>query len=103
MAADGWQAFKETGDVWSPAVAAKMKAMLAAGATENQAELYRKFRGRGPEVSALLEGARLPRAAEAGFNGGAGEETRHLGQTLVKSGRACARRCSFTPATPRVH
>ena len=60
MAADGWQAFKETGDVWSPKVAAKMKAMLAAGDSEDQAELYRKFRGRDPEVSALLEERGFP-------------------------------------------
>jgi len=60
MAADGWQAFKETGDVWSPAVAAKMKAMLAAGDSVDQAELYRKFRGRDPEVSALLEERGFP-------------------------------------------
>jgi peptidyl-dipeptidase Dcp len=60
MAADGWQAFKETGDVWSPKVAAKMKAMLAAGDSKDQAELYREFRGRDPEVSALLEERGFP-------------------------------------------
>ena len=60
MAADGWKAFEETGDVWSPAVAAKMKKMLAAGDSVDQAELYRQFRGRDPEVSALLEQRGFP-------------------------------------------
>ena len=68
MGADGWRAFEETGNVWNPAVAAKMKAMLAAGDSVDQAELYRQFRGRDPEVSALLEqrGFPVPPAAAAG-------------------------------------
>jgi len=60
MGADAWQAFVETGDVWSPAVAARMKAMMAAGDTVDQAELYRRFRGRDPDVSALLRDRGFP-------------------------------------------
>lgn len=54
MDADGWRAFEETGDPWNPAVAAKLRAMLAAGDSVDQAELYRRFRGRDPEIAALL-------------------------------------------------
>ncbi len=65
MAADGWGAFTETGDVWNPTVAARMKAMLAAGDSVDPAELYRAFRGRDPEVSALLEQRGFPVPAPA--------------------------------------
>jgi peptidyl-dipeptidase Dcp len=54
MEADGWQAFVETGDVWDPTVSARMGAMLAAGDSKDQAEEYREFRGRDPDVNALL-------------------------------------------------
>jgi peptidyl-dipeptidase Dcp len=54
MSADAWGAFEEAGDVWSPAVAARLKMVLAAGDSVEQAELYRRFRGRDPEVQALL-------------------------------------------------
>jgi peptidyl-dipeptidase Dcp len=54
MDADAWQAFVESGDLWSPVVAARLKGMLQAGDSVDQAELYRRFRGRDPEVSALL-------------------------------------------------
>ena len=60
MGADAWEAFEETGDVWSPAVAARMKAMMAAGDTMDQAELYRRFRGRDPDVKALLKSRGFP-------------------------------------------
>jgi peptidyl-dipeptidase Dcp len=62
MGADAWAAFEETGDPWNPRVAARMKALMAAGDSIDQTELYRKFRGRDPEVSALL--------AERGFPAG---------------------------------
>ena len=60
MGSDAWEAFVETGDVWSPAVAAKMKAMMAAGDTMDQGELYRRFRGRDPDVKALLKSRGFP-------------------------------------------
>jgi len=60
MGADAWEAFVETGDVWSPAVAARMKAMMAAGDSMDQEELYRRFRGRDPDVKALLKSRGFP-------------------------------------------
>lgn len=60
MGADAWKAFEETGNVWDPATAAKMKAMMAAGDTRDQAELYREFRGRDPDVNALLQQRGFP-------------------------------------------
>ena len=66
MAADAWGAFEESGDVWSPEVAAKLQAMMAAGDSVDQAELYRAFRGRDPEVSALLRQRGFPVPEPAG-------------------------------------
>ncbi len=60
MGADAWQAFVESGDVWSPQVAARMKALMAAGDSMDQAELYRRFRGRDPDVRALLADRGFP-------------------------------------------
>jgi peptidyl-dipeptidase Dcp len=60
MAADAWAAFEETGDLWNPAVAAKLEKLLAAGDSIDQAELYRQFRGRDPEVAALLKQRGFP-------------------------------------------
>ena len=66
MAADAWKAFTETGDVWSPAVAAKMKThILSNGNTIDRADAYRAFRGRDPDVKALLEQRGFPTGAGA--------------------------------------
>jgi peptidyl-dipeptidase Dcp len=72
MAADAWAAFQESGDVWSPAVAARLKAMMAAADSVDQEILYRTFRGRDPDVRALLlqrgligEGGPAPAPAKA--------------------------------------
>jgi peptidyl-dipeptidase Dcp len=55
MAADGWQAFLENGGPWDPAVAERFRThILSTGNTSDRAEAYRRFRGRDPEVSALL-------------------------------------------------
>jgi peptidyl-dipeptidase Dcp len=59
MAADMWQAFVEAGDPWDATAAAGLKAVMAAGDSVDQAELFRQFRGRDPSVNALL--------AERGF------------------------------------
>ena len=54
MSADGWQAFVEAG-TWSPERAAAFRThILADGNTVDRAEAYRRFRGRDPEVDALL-------------------------------------------------
>jgi len=60
MAADAWASFEEKGDVWNRETAARMKAMMAAGDTKDQAEAYRQFRGRDPDVNALLEQRGFP-------------------------------------------
>lgn len=55
MAADTIAAFKETGDLFDPTLAAKMKTfILAPGNGSDRAEAYRQFRGRDPDVKALL-------------------------------------------------
>lgn len=56
MDADTWKAFEESGDVFDPALAARMKAIiLAPGNTTDRALAFRQFRGRDPDVNALLE------------------------------------------------
>lgn len=54
MSADAWEAFTETQDAWNPAVAARLRAVLAAGDSVDPAELFRRFRGRDADVAALL-------------------------------------------------
>ncbi len=56
MAADGWQAFMEAGGAWSTEMARRFREhILSDGNTIDRAEAYRRFRGRDPEVSALLQ------------------------------------------------
>ena len=52
--ADGFAAFTEAGDVFDPALAARLKDIYRAGDTRDPMELYRAFRGRDPKISALL-------------------------------------------------
>ena len=53
--ADGFEAFREAGDPFDPAVAGRLRELvLAAGNRMDPAEAYRAFRGRDPEVRALL-------------------------------------------------
>ena len=54
MGADAWAAFTETGNVYDPTVAAKLKRMMSEGDTKDQKVEYREFRGRDPDVNALL-------------------------------------------------
>jgi len=61
MDADTREAFAETGDVFDKATAAKMvKYILAPGNTTDRAEAYRQFRGRDPEIQALLKKRGFP-------------------------------------------
>jgi peptidyl-dipeptidase Dcp len=53
--ADGYAAFTDAGDVFDPALAAKLKTIYSAGDTRDPMALYREFRGREPEIDALLE------------------------------------------------
>lgn len=53
---DAFQAFKEKGNLFDPATAAKFRAeVLSKGGTEDPALLYQRFRGRDPKVGPLLE------------------------------------------------
>jgi peptidyl-dipeptidase Dcp len=56
MAADAWKAFLEAGGPWDERVADRMREhILSNGNTSDRAAAYRAFRGRDPEVDALLE------------------------------------------------
>jgi peptidyl-dipeptidase Dcp len=61
MAADTGAAFTEAGNPYDPVVAAKLrKYILAPGNSSDRAEAYRQFRGRDPDVKALLEKRGFP-------------------------------------------
>lgn len=56
MDADTWAYFEESGDVFNPDIAGRFKSiMLAPGNTTDRGEAYRQFRGRDPDVAALLK------------------------------------------------
>ncbi len=53
---DGFAAFQETGDVFNPELAAKLRThVYEKGSTEEAMELYKQFRGRQPKIDALLK------------------------------------------------
>jgi len=53
--ADAFEAFEETGDIFDPATARRLReAIYAAGGTRDPAEAYKAFRGRLPSPEALL-------------------------------------------------
>ncbi|MEL6857427.1 MAG: M3 family metallopeptidase [Pseudomonadota bacterium] len=53
--ADGFTAFKETGDIWDPELAANLKKWVyEAGGLRPADELYRNFRGSDPTIEPLL-------------------------------------------------
>ncbi|MFT3728163.1 MAG: M3 family metallopeptidase [Terricaulis sp.] len=55
MEADTWEMFEQSGNVFNPTIAAGMRnIILAPGNTTDRAEAYRQFRGRDPDVNALL-------------------------------------------------
>ena len=53
--ADAFDAFKQSGDIFNPVLAKKYRKILSLGGTKPGMELYREFRGRNPEIKALLE------------------------------------------------
>jgi len=62
--ADGFEAFKEKGDPFDAETAAKLLTFIYAGGnTRDPAEAYRAFRGRDPDVRALLDFRGLGEAA----------------------------------------
>jgi peptidyl-dipeptidase Dcp len=52
--ADGFDAFKEAGDVFDPDLSKRLKDIYEAGDTRDPMELYVSFRGREPKTDALL-------------------------------------------------
>jgi Zn-dependent oligopeptidases len=65
MDADTWAAFEESGDVWDPQLAASFnKLLLSTGNETDRAEAYRAFRGRDPDVNALLRKRGFPVTGE---------------------------------------
>jgi peptidyl-dipeptidase Dcp len=54
LEADMFQAFVETGDIFNPELAQKLRAVFSKGGTVDPAELYRQFRGKDPNADALL-------------------------------------------------
>ena len=54
--ADGFEAFKEAGDIYDPELAKRLKDNIyAAGGTDDAMNLFVKFRGKEPTIDALLE------------------------------------------------
>ncbi len=63
--ADAFDAFRETGDVFDPATAARLRDdILAAGGSREPGEAYKAFRGRLPTPDALLRKRGFAEAAE---------------------------------------
>jgi peptidyl-dipeptidase Dcp len=61
MDADTWAAFAEAGSPWDKATAEKFaKYLLSTGNETDRAEAYRQFRGRDPDVNALLKRRGFP-------------------------------------------
>ncbi len=56
---DGFDAFREAGDPYDAATAARLKKLLSAGDTRDPMALYATFRGRPPSSAALLRGRGL--------------------------------------------
>jgi len=54
--ADAFAAFQETGDIFDKATADRAKQFIySAGNTQAPDELFRKFRGRDPDISFMLK------------------------------------------------
>ena len=61
MDADTWAAFEESGDVWNKDIADKFRdILLSTGGETDRIEAYRAFRGRDPDVNALLKRRGFP-------------------------------------------
>lgn len=67
MDADTWEAFVESGDVWNEEIADRFReTLLSTGNVTDRKEAYRAFRGRDPDVDALLRKRGFPVASEDG-------------------------------------
>jgi peptidyl-dipeptidase Dcp len=66
MASDAWAAFEDAGSPWDAAVAERFRTViLASGNSIDRAEAYRTFRGREPDVNALLKNRGFPTGGSA--------------------------------------
>ncbi|WP_033926528.1 M3 family metallopeptidase [Sphingomonas sp. 35-24ZXX] len=66
MDADTWAAFEESGDVWNREIADRFrKTLLSTGNESERVEAYRAFRGRDPDVNALLKRRGFPTTTAA--------------------------------------
>ena len=76
MDADTWEYFESSGNVFNPEIAAGMRnIILGEGNSSDRAEAYRRFRGRDPDVNALLRVRGFPTdAAGSGANTSGGGE-----------------------------
>lgn len=74
MDADTWAAFTEAGSAWDKATADRFrKVLLSTGNETDRAEAYRAFRGRDPDVNALLEKRGFPTGAKQATGGSGGQ------------------------------
>ncbi len=53
--ADAFKAFKETGDIYNPELAARFRELLTKSGSDEGMNIYRKFRGKDATIDALLE------------------------------------------------
>jgi len=51
---DAFEAFRETGDIFNPEVAARFRTLLAKSGADEGMAVYRKFRGKDPSIEPLL-------------------------------------------------
>ena len=74
MDADTWEYFESSGNVFNPEIAAGMRNIILGEANNtDRAEAYRRFRGRDPDVNALLRNRGFP-TGEAGNTSGGGND-----------------------------
>ena len=75
LTADAWEAFTEAGGAWDAAVAERLrKNVFAVGNTIDPADGFRAFRGRDPDIGALMRKRGFPVArsgAASATTGGA--------------------------------
>lgn len=53
--ADAFDAFKSSGDIFNPELAAKFRELLTKCGSDEGMEVYRKFRGKNPDIAPLLK------------------------------------------------
>lgn len=53
--ADAFQAFKESGDLFNPALAAKFRELLTKSGSDDGMTIYTRFRGKTPDIQPLLQ------------------------------------------------